>query len=208
MKDMKKIVLLIASVLLAVTAAFAEDPKKEKEVPVGIVNEDGTVNWVPGQIVKKGTTIAIDGYKLPADLRRSLLSNVSGEDLNPKWDKYNTEFWTGVGFLCGGVTGSAICFCWGGAYFLAALVGTIFVAPFGEKAVNDLWSNMSKDAQIPGYVSLVTSAMTVTGVVLMCVGDHGFRKTVKYCNSIGEPQQAYFDFGPTASGGTGLTFNF
>ncbi|MBR6053846.1 MAG: hypothetical protein IKP46_00745 [Bacteroidales bacterium] len=205
---MRKIVLLIASVLLVGLSAFAEDPKKDKEIPVGIMNEDGSVNWVPGALVKKGTTIAIDGYKLPSDARRSLLSNIAGEDLNPKWDKYNTEFWTGLGLLCGGVTGSTICFCWGGVYFMAALIGTVFVAPFGGDAVDEMWSNMSKEAQIPGYISIATSAMTITGVVLMCVGDRGFRKTVNYCNSLGAPQQAYFDFGQTQSGGMGLTFNF
>ena len=207
---MKKLILLVVSILLVSVSAFAEDlAKKEKNVvPVGLVNEDGTVNWLPGQLKYKCPKIAVDGYRLPKDLRQSLLSNVNGEDLNPKWDKYNTEFWTGVGLLCGGVTGSTICFCWGGVYFMAALVGTIFVAPFGDDAVNELWANMSKEAQIPGYISIATSAMTITGIILMSVGDRGLRKTVNYCNSVGEPQQAYFDFGPTASGGTGLTFNF
>ena len=206
---MKKLFLIAASVLCVCLSAFAEAPGKDKDVvPVGLVNEDGTVNWLPGQLKYKPAKIVIDDYRLPKDLRKALLSNVNGEDLNPKWDKYNTEFWTGLGLLCGGVTGSTICFCWGGAYFLAALVGTIFVAPFGGDAVDELWANMSKEAQIPGYISIATSAMTITGIVLMSVGDRGFRKTVNYCNSIGEPQQAYIDFGPTASGGTGLTFNF
>lgn len=206
---MKKFFLLTVSVLCVCLSALAEAPGKDKNVvPAGLVNEDGTVNWLPGQLQYKPAKIVIDGYKLPKDLRQSLLSNINGEDLNPRWDKYNTEFWTGLGLLCGGVTGSTICFCWGGVYFFAALMGTIFVAPFGDDAVNDLWANMSKEAQIPGYISIGTSAMTITGIILMSVADRGFRKTVNYCNSIGEPQQAYFDFGPTASGGTGLTFNF
>ena len=205
---MRKIVLLIASVLLVAASAFAEDPKKDKVVPVGLINEDGSVNWIPGQLEKKGATIAVGGFKLSKESRRYLLSNISGEDLNPKWDKYNTEFWTGLGFICGGVAGSTVCFACGGFYCMVGLVATIFVAPFGQEAIDRLWADIAEKSRIPGYISLGTTALSLTGVVLMCVGDHGFRQTVKYCNSIGAPQQAYFDFGQTQSGGMGLTFNF
>ncbi|MBQ1751374.1 MAG: hypothetical protein IIZ90_05070, partial [Bacteroidales bacterium] len=44
--------------------------------------------------------------------------------------------------------------------------------------------------------------------VLLCVGHSNLKKVVKYCNSIGSPETAYFNFGTTASGGIGLTFNF
>ena len=68
---MKKLILLVASLVLVSVCAFAEDPgKKEKDVvPVGLVNEDGTVNWIPGQLKYKPAKIVVDGYRLPKELR-------------------------------------------------------------------------------------------------------------------------------------------
>ena len=67
---------------------------------------------------------------------------------------------------------------------------------------------LSDKARAGGIVAGVGLAAMTTGTVFLCVGNHKLRKTVRYCNSIGAPQAAAFQFGATASGGIGLTFNF
>lgn len=190
-------------------SASAEVPGKDKhEPPEGLVNTDGSINWSLGDLEKKGNRISVLGYKLPKDMRQSLLSNVDGQDLNPLWKKYNAEFCAGLTFVCVGGAGTIACGVCLSLYMLSAMVGTIFVAPFGDDALEDFWAESAKLARVPFYVGIGTTAMTITGVVLLCIGNKGFRTTVDYCNSLGAPRQAYFDFGQTPSGGLGLTFNF
>jgi len=178
-------------------------------VPAGVPDSLAALySWTPGELRKKGTRLALGKQKLPKNVQTAILADIGGLDLNPTWRKNTTLFWTGLGLTIGGGVGTGVAFCYGGIYILAGCVATIFVAPFGSEAVQKMWDDIGAKASVGSYIGLGTTAVMATGIVLLCVGNHNLRKTVKYCNAIGARQVAYFDFGGTASGGLGVTFNF
>jgi len=175
-------------------------------------------SWTGGDLQRKGSRLAIDGKKLPKDVQTLVLSDIDGMDLNPLWRQYARERNAGLWTLVGG----SVVFAGGMAYGGILMVGTVIVIPLvvvfaeiftlGNANVDEILSGtmeeMSGRAKIGGAVGLAGFAAMTAGTVLLCVGNHKLRRTVDYCNSVGAPREASFNFGPTASGGIGLTFNF
>lgn len=179
-------------------------------VPVSeevVFTPDG-IYWIQGDLKKKGKTIKYQDSKLPAIARDEILMTVGGQAMVDDWHKYTVMRGWGTGVTIGGgvlfVTGAAV----GGIYLLAGIVGTIFVAIGGQEAVDRLWADIRAKAGVGNVLMLTGLATTASGIVLLSVSNHNMRGMVKTCNEAGQPLDANFAFGPTHSGGIGLTYNF
>ena len=189
---MKRVLVLLLALLWA-ASAFAQY----------------AVEWHQGDLKKKGTVLALQGEKLDRETTEAILNEVGGPEMVDAWNKYRKERGWGIGLTSGGYTLAAAGFCYGGIYIMAGIVGTIFAAPFGEEAVNNMWADLGTNVQIGGIAMLTGLAIGTTGVVLLCVGNGNMRKLAKTCDAAGfEPlPAAELTFGPTPSG-VGLALRF
>ena len=189
---MKRVLVLLLALLWA-ASAFAQY----------------AVEWHQGDLKKKGTVLALQGEKLDRETTEAILNEVGGPEMVDAWNKYRRERGWGIGLTSGGYTLAAAGFCYGGIYIMAGIVGTIFAAPFGEEAVNNMWADLGTNVQIGGIAMLTGLAIGTTGVVLLCVGNGNMRKLAKTCDAAGfEPlPAAELTFGPTPSG-VGLALHF
>ena len=199
---MKKLLVLLSALLWAASAFAQYAPQ-----------------WYQGDLKKKGTVLALQGEKLDRETTNAILNQVGGPEMVAAWDKYRKERGWGIGLTSGGYTLAAAGLCYGGVYLLAGVVGTIFAAPFGEEAVNNMWADLGTQVQIGGIAMLTGFAVGTTGVVLLCVGNGNMRKTARLCNDglcneaglpVPEPlvsPMAELTFGSTPSG-VGLALRF
>ena len=194
---MKKLLVLLSALLWAASAFAQYAPQ-----------------WYQGDLKKKGTVLALQGEKLDRETTEAILNQVGGPDMVAAWDKYRKERGWGIGLTSGGYTLAAAGLCYGGVYLLAGVVGTIFAAPFGEEAVNNMWADLGTQVQIGGIAMLTGFAVGTTGVALLCVGNGNMRKATRLCNEAGLPvpeplvsPMAELTFGPTPSG-VGLALRF
>ena len=164
--------------------------------------------WEPGDLKKKGTKIAVRGEKLDKTSTYMLLDSVGGEEMTAKWRRDTRLRNWGLGLTVGGFTAAAVGFGFGGAYLLAGIVATIFVAPFGEEAVDDLWDDIGEKTSAGAAITTVGTVVGLTGVVLLCIGNRHMRKTVRYINGTGKPQEAEIVLGPVAPDRVGLALRF
>ena len=165
-------------------------------------------DWEPGDLKKKGTKIAVRGEKLDKASTWMLLDSVGGEEMTAKWKRDTRLRNWGLGLTVGGFATAAVGAAFGGIYLMAGILGTIFVAPFGEEAVNDLWDDIGGKAAVGSTVSGIGMAAGITGIVLLCVGNRHMRKTVRYINESGRPQEAEVVLGPVAADRVGLALRF
>ena len=189
---MKRVLVLLLALLWA-TSAFAQY----------------AVEWHQGDLKKKGTVLALQGEKLDRETTEAILNQVGGPEMVDAWNKYRRERGWGIGLTSGGYTLAAAGFCYGGIYILAGVIGTIFAAPFGEEAVNKMWTDLETNVQVGGIAMLSGLAIGTTGVVLLCVGNGNMRKTARLCNEAGLPPitEVELTLGPTPSG-VGLALHF
>lgn len=205
---MKRLLFIIAAVAALLTISMISSAQ----------DTESTATWTPGELQKKGTHLAIGGEKLPKAIQTLILSDVEGEDLNPQWNKYSNEakagLWTLVGgsvVFTGGITYMTVL---GVGYVLGVAIGAGVgaVATGGQGDMSGIGDSVAEGMRgkfiASEIITVAGLAGMTTGIVLLCVGHSNLRKIVNYCNSIGSPETAYFDFGTTASGGIGLTFNF
>ena len=194
-------------VLNATTEGVAMDDVTVLPDSAGVYDPAG-IYWMDGDLKKKVRTIKYLDQKLTFDQRDQILMAVGGPDMVQDWHKFATMRGWGLGTTIGGsvlfVTGA----CVGGIYILAGVIGTIFVAIGGQEAVDKLWADMGTKAAVGGYIMLAGTASLATGIVLLSVSNHNMRKMVRTCNAAGQPMEANLSFGPTYSGGIGLTYNF
>jgi len=165
--------------------------------------------WYQGDLKKKGTKLAIQGEKLDRETTEAILNQVGGPEMVDSWNKYRKERGWGIGLTAGGYTLAAAGFCFGGVYLLGGLVVTLFVAIFGQEAVDNVWSEMGPLVQV-GAISCATGLVVgTTGVVLLSVGNGHMRKLAKTCDAAGlaPVSDAQLTFGPTPSG-VGLALRF
>ena len=194
---MKKLLVLLSALLWAASAFAQYAPQ-----------------WYQGDLKKKGTVLALQGEKLDRETTNAILNQVGGPEMVAAWDKYRKERGWGIGLTSGGYTLAAAGLCYGGVYLLAGVVGTIFAAPFGEEAVNNMWADLGTQVQIGGIAMLTGFAVGTTGVVLLCVGNGNMRRATRLCNEEGHPNPEPVDshmaehtFGTTPSG-VGLALRF
>lgn len=187
---MKRLLVLLSALLWA-ASAFAQY----------------AVEWHQGDLKKKGTVLALQGEKLDRETTEAILNQVGGQEMVDAWNKYRKERGWGIGLTSGGYTLATAGFCYGGIYILAGVVGTIFAAPFGEEAVNNLWSGLETNVQVGGIAMLTGLAIGTTGVVLLCVGNGNMRKLAKTCDAAGIAPSISLTLGPTPSG-VGLALRF
>ena len=205
---MKRLLFIIASVAALLSISVISSAQ----------NTDSTGTWTPGELQKKGTRLAIGGEKLSKEVQTLILSDINGEDLNPQWNKYTREaqagLWTLVGgsvVFAGGITYMTVL---GIGYVLGVAIGAGVgaVATGGQGDMSGIGDSVAEGMKgkfiASEIITVAVLAGMTTGIVLLCVGHSNLKKVVKYCNSIGSPETAYFNFGTTASGGIGLTFNF
>ena len=187
---MKRVLVLLLALLWA-TSAFAQY----------------AVEWHQGDLKKKGTVLALQGEKLDRETTEAILNQVGGPEMVDAWNKYRRERGWGIGLTSGGYTLAAVGFCYGGIYILAGVIGTIFAAPFGEEAVNKMWTDLETNVQVGGIAMLSGLAIGTTGVVLLCVGNGNMRKLAKTCDAAGFEPLVELTLGPTPSG-VGLALRF
>lgn len=205
---MKRLLFIIASIAALLSISVVSSAQ----------DRDSTALWTPGELQKKGTHLAIGGEKLSKEVQTLILSDIEGKDLNPQWNKYSNEakagLWTLVGgsvVFTGGITYMTVL---GVGYVLGVAIGAGVgaVATGGQGDMSGIGDQVAEGMRgkfiASEIITVAGLAGMTTGIVLLCVGHSNLRKIVNYCNSIGSPETAYFDFGTTASGGIGLTFNF
>ena len=163
--------------------------------------------WYQGDLKKRGTRIKVDSVKLDKANTLLLLESVGGEELARKWEKDAALRNWGLGLTIGGYTTMLAGAAFGGVYLLAGIIGTIFVAPFGQEAVDNMWDDIGGKAAAGSITSGAGLAIGTTGVVLLIVGNAKMKKIVRYCNSEGQPREATLSFAPVP-GGAGLVLNF
>lgn len=165
--------------------------------------------WHQGDLKKKGTLLALQGEKLDRAATEAILNQVGGPEMVAAWDKYRKERGWGIGLTAGGYTLAAAGLCFGGVYFVAGIVGTMFAAIGGQEAVDNLWAELGPKVQIGGAAMLVGLAAGTTGVVLLCVGNGNMRKLAQTCDAAGlaPVSEVQLTFGPTPSG-VGLALRF
>ena len=191
---MKKTILLLLALCWAVSAMaqYAVAPE-----------------WHQGDLKKKGTVLALLGEKLDRAATEAILNQVGGPEMVAAWDKYRKERGWGIGLTAGGYTLAAAGLCFGGVYFVAGIVGTVFAAIGGQEAVDNLWAELGPKVQVGGAAMLVGLAAGTTGVVLLCVGNCNMKKLAKACDAAGlaPVTEVQLTFGPTPSG-VGLALRF
>lgn len=190
---MKKTLLTFIIVLTAGLSAMAQSPEG--------------IWWNAGDLARAGKTIKLNDEKLGFEQRDLLLMTAGGQELLDTWNKYSNMRTWGTWLTVGGGVVLVSGICVGGIYFLAGMVGTIFVAIGGQEAVDKLWADIGPKATAGGIVSLVGLGGTVTGIVLLCVGNSHLTKTVRYCNELGIPKESQLAFGQTRNG-IGLSWTF
>ena len=163
-------------------------------------------DWQPGQLVRKGTRIAVDSVKLDKPATLLLLEEAGGPQLRADWEKYCAQRGWGIGLTAGGFTLAA-----GGLFYSMAMVvggavGTALVAVGGDEAVQGVWNGMSPRINGGMIVAGVGVAAGVTGVVLLINGNTHLRRIVKDCNDPASGAVT-LSFGPTPSG-IGLALQF
>ena len=167
--------------------------------------------WYQGDLKKRGARIAIQGEKLTRDTTLLLLNAVGGEEMVASWEKYAKQRGWGIGLTSGGYTLAAAGFCYGGIYFVSALMATIFIAWAGQEAVDELWAEMGTKVAIGGGVTIGGLAVGTTGAVLLGVANGKMRRIVNTCNEAGMPpapaSEMELTFGPAPSG-VGLVLHF
>ena len=189
---MKRVIILLLGLLWA-AGAFAQ------YVP----------EWHQGDLKKKGTVLALQGMKLDRATTDAILNQVGGADMVASWDKYCKERGWGIGLTAGGFTLAAAGLGFGGVYFVAGVVGTIFAAIGGQEAVDKLWADLGPRVYIGGAAMLAGLAAGTTGIVLLSVGNSNLKKLAKTCDAAGLGPQpgVQLAFGPAPSG-MGLVLYF
>jgi hypothetical protein len=189
---MKRVIILLLGLLWA-AGAFAQ------YVP----------EWHQGDLKKKGTVLALQGMKLDRATTDAILNQVGGSEMVDSWNKYCRERGWGIGLTAGGFTLAAAGLGFGGVYFVAGVVGTIFAAIGGQEAVDKLWADLGPRVYIGGAAMLAGLAAGTTGIVLLSVGNRNLKKLAKTCDAAGLGPQpgVQLAFGPAPSG-MGLVLYF
>ncbi len=165
-------------------------------------------DWEPGDLKKKGTKIAVRGEKLDKASTYMLLEDFGGEEMSAKWRRdVHMRNW-GIGLTAGGAALTAFGMGYGGVYILAGIVGTIFVAPFGKEAVDDLWKEVGEQAAVGNVITVAGTVTGITGIVLWATGGRHLKKTVKHLNEVGRPTESEIVFGPVAPDRMGFAYRF
>ena len=165
--------------------------------------------WHQGDLTKKGTVLALHGMKLNRADTEAILNQVGGPEMVDSWNKYCRERGWGIGLTAGGYTLAAAGLGFGGVYFVAGVVGTIFAAIGGQEAVDKLWADLGPRVYIGGAAMLAGLAAGTTGIVLLSVGNSNLKKLAKTCDAAGLGPQpgVQLAFGPAPSG-MGLVLYF
>ena len=201
-----QLILLTAALLLAGGRALAQT------VP----------EWKPGQLVRKGTCIAVDTVKLDKAATLRLLEGAGGPQLSDDWQRYCSQRGWGIGLTAGGFTVAAAGIFYSTAMVVGGAVGSALVAVGGDEAVQGVWNGMSPRINggmivagvgavagrlVPFMAAIYVGAVAgITGVVLLINGNTHLRRIVRDCNQPGA-SSVTLTLGPTSSG-IGLALRF
>lgn len=163
-------------------------------------------DWKPGQLVRKGTCIAVDTVKLDKAATLRLLEGAGGPQLSDDWQRYCSQRGWGIGLTAGGFTVAAAGVLYSTAMVVGGAVGSALVAVGGDKAVQGVWNGMSPRINGGMIVAGVGAVAGITGVVLLINGNTHLRRIVRDCNEPGA-SSVTLTLGPTPSG-VGLALRF
>ena len=162
-------------------------------------------SWEPGQLVRKGTRIAIDSVKLDKAGTLLLLEQAGGPQLATDWEKAVSLRHWGIGLTAGGFTLAAAGYLYCVTMAVGGAVASTVVAVGGEEAVKGVWDDMSPQLTAGVVVAGIGLAAGLTGTGLLIAGNSRLRRTVKTLNEPAAP--AALTLGPTPSG-IGLALRF
>ena len=162
-------------------------------------------DWEPGDLVRKGTRIAIDSVKLDKAGTLLLLEQAGGPQMAADWQKAVSLRHWGTGLTAGGFTLAAAGYLYSMAMVVGGAVGTALVAVGGDEAVQGVWNGMSPHISGGLIVAGVGLAAGLSGTGLLIAGNTRLRRTVKALNEPAAPVE--LTFGPTPSG-IGLALRF
>ncbi len=163
-------------------------------------------DWKPGQLVRKGTCIAVDTVKLDKAATLRLLEGAGGPQLSDDWQRYCSQRGWGIGLTAGGFTVAAAGVFYSTAMVVGGAVGSALVAVGGDEAVQSVWNGMSPRINGGMIVAGVGAVAGITGVVLLINGNTHLRRIVRDCNEPGA-SSVTLTLGPTSSG-VGLALRF
>ena len=163
-------------------------------------------DWKPGQLVRKGTCIAVDTVKLDKAATLRLLEGAGGPQLSDDWQRYCSQRGWGIGLTAGGFTVAAAGVLYSTAMVVGGAVGSALVAVGGDEAVQGVWNGMSPRINGGMIVAGVGAVAGITGVVLLINGNTHLRRIVRDCNEPGA-SSVTLTLGPTSSG-IGLALRF
>ncbi|MBO5545659.1 MAG: hypothetical protein J5951_03255 [Bacteroidales bacterium] len=163
-------------------------------------------DWKPGQLVRKGTCIAVDTVKLDKAATLRLLEGAGGPQLSDDWQRYCSQRGWGIGLTAGGFTVAAAGVLYSTAMVVGGAVGSALVAVGGDEAVQGVWNGMSPRINGGMIVAGVGAVAGITGVVLLINGNTHLRHIVRDCNEPGA-SSVTLTLGPTPSG-VGLALRF
>ena len=163
-------------------------------------------DWKPGQLVRKGTCIAVDTVKLDKAATLRLLEGAGGPQLSDDWQRYCSQRGWGIGLTAGGFTVAAAGIFYSTAMVVGGAVGSALVAVGGDEAVQGVWNGMSPRINGGMIVAGVGAVAGITGVVLLINGNTHLRRIVRDCNEPGA-SSVTLTLGPTPSG-VGLALRF
>ena len=163
-------------------------------------------DWKPGQLVRKGTCIAVDTVKLDKAATLRLLEGAGGPQLSDDWQRYCSQRGWGIGLTAGGFTVAAAGVLYSTAMVVGGAVGSALVAVGGDEAVQGVWNGMSPRINGGMIVAGVGAVAGITGVVLLINGNTHLRRIVRDCNEPGA-SSVTLTLGPTSSG-VGLALRF
>ena len=163
-------------------------------------------DWKPGQLVRKGTCIAVDTVKLDKAATLRLLEGAGGPQLSDDWQRYCSQRGWGIGLTAGGFTIAAAGVLYSTAMVVGGAVGSALVAVGGDEAVQGVWNGMSPRINGGMIVAGVGAVAGISGVVLLINGNTHLRRIVRDCNEPGA-SSVTLTLGPTPSG-IGLALRF
>ena len=162
-------------------------------------------DWEPGDLVRKGTRIAVDSVKLDRAGTLALLEGIGGEELAADWQKAVSLRHWGTGLTAGGFTVAVAGYLYSMVMAVGGAVATGLVAVGGEEAVQGVWDGMSPHISGGIAVAGVGLAAGLTGTGLLIAGNTRLRRIVRSCNEPATTPE--LTLGPTPSG-IGLTLSF
>ena len=172
--------------------------------------------YIPdGTLKRHGCGMRMDRQKLTKEQQAIILQDIDGVDYTKQWKTARNWRAAGIAMTAGGAGVAVVGVGMGFVYIFAEVLGIALAAPIasigGEDGAQEAADNIND--QMSPYIAASFAAAglgavtSVAGIPIIVVNCKKMNKIVKAYNGR-QKDVAVLSWGPTHSGGTGLSLNF